>query len=431
MKVDVLVCGGGCAGLGAAIASARAGAMVMLVERAPFAGGIITTVGLPFLDGIACWETGRLVVKGLALELLTRLGVAQKNATIIEDIQCAVGNAFKRHGSVGLMSIERFKILADELLQEAGVKILYHAMACGTEVRNGRIEAVFVACKDGIVRIEPGVVIDCTGDADIANYAGCPMDIPADRMPMTMHFRIGNVKRSKEMYAQAAAACKLAHTEGMLPHYYGPGISFVFAEDEAYIHAVRVPGNAVDAFDLTRAEMQGRKDAFTLFTYWRKHVQGFENSYLIGSGPFIGVRETRRIVGQHVLCEDDLIQRRSFDDAIATGSWYIDLHPNKVTEGSAHHKDSPLIKLKPYDIPFRSLVARGVDNLLVAGRCHSATRNAAGSTRVTVTAMAMGEAAGVGAALALRQRTSPAELNGADVRRELIAAGGGPFTYEA
>jgi hypothetical protein len=165
-----------------------------------------------------------------------------------------------------------------------------------------------------------------------------------------------------------------------------------------------------------------------MFRAWKAEVPGFEDSYLVCSGPFIGVRETRRIAGRYVLGEEDLRAARRHDDAIATGSWYTDIHPNHASVGSAHSPGGEGFKPWPYDIPYRTLLPRGADNLLVAGRCHSASRVAASSTRVTVTAMALGEAAGTAAALATRLGRDPAELSGVDVRERLAGNGGGPFS---
>jgi FAD dependent oxidoreductase len=144
----------------------------------------------------------------------------------------------------------------------------------------------------------------------------------------------------------------------------------------------------------------------------------------MSSGPFIGVRETRRIAGQYVLTEQDILATKSFDDAIVTGCWYLDQHPNKVTLSSANAVPKP--QPKPYDIPYRSLLPRDVANLLVAGRCHSATQLAASSTRVTVTAMALGEAAGLAAARSVQSGVSPQELSGTEIRSRLAARGAGP-----
>ena len=182
-------------------------------------------------------------------------------------------------------NIEEFKLLADHLVTQHGQMLqpLYHSTACGVEVREQRISAVIVANKDGLVRVEAKQVIDCTGDGDIAAWADCPVERTLPLMPMTMHFRIGHVKKSPDLGKNAKQALVDAHARGELPLFYGPGLIFAFAEDEAYVHAVRVAGDATDAADLTRAEIQGRMDAWAMFRAWKKSVPGFENSYFISS----------------------------------------------------------------------------------------------------------------------------------------------------
>jgi hypothetical protein len=176
--------------------------------------------------------------------------------------------------------------------------------------------------------------------------------------------------------------------------------------------------------------MQGRADAWAMFQAWKRDVPGFENAYFIEAYPWIGVRESRRLIGQYVLNEEDLMQSRRFDDAIATGCWYLDLHPNKTTVGIANDFSPKKVQPDPYDIPYRALLPREVENLLVAGRCHSATRGAHASTRVTATAMALGEAAGQAAALSVASKISPQELKGETLRKSLQANNAGPFTDE-
>ncbi|MBV8879042.1 MAG: FAD-dependent oxidoreductase, partial [Planctomycetaceae bacterium] len=231
-------------------------------------------------------------------------------------------------------------------------------------------------------------------------------------------------KRNPELGKRCRDQAIAAHEAGELKYFYGPGLPFIFADDEATVHAIRVAADASIAADLTRAEMQGRADAWTLFERWKKNVPGFEEAYFITSGPFIGVRETRRLVGEHVLTEDDIVTNRNFDDAVATGCWYLDRHPNKATVGTAN--DRPPVQPDPYDIPYRSLLPKKISNLLVAGRCHSASREASTSTRVTATAMALGEAAGTAAALAIAARKSTSELGGLAVRQRLEERGAGP-----
>jgi glycine/D-amino acid oxidase-like deaminating enzyme len=414
LEADVLVCGGGCAGLAAALSAARNGQRTLLIERAGFAGGIITAVGLPYFDGIADIKDNRVIVRGIALELLAKSGVCAPDATHTDKHNPTIRN------------VEAFKLLADrQLAAEKNLSVLYHSMACGVEMDGERIAAVLLANKAGLTRIRAKMVIDCTGDADIAAWAGAPIEKAPELQPLTLHFRVGNVTKTPDLSKNCRAALERAHERGELPMFYGPGIMFMFAPNEIYVHGIRVPADASDPAELTRAEMQGRADAWAMFEAWKREVPGFEDAYFQCAAPYIGVRETRRIVGQHVLTEDEIMATKSFDDAIATGCWYLDVHPNKITLGVANAV--PKQQPAPYDIPYRSLVPQRVSNLLVAGRCHSTTRLAQSSTRVTVTAMALGEAAAVAAALALRGDVSPQKLDGKDVRKALRKQNAGPI----
>ena len=418
LETEVLVCGGGCAGSAAALAAARAGVKVLLVEKAPFAGGIITSVGLPYFDGIAHITTKRIVVRGIALELLSKSGVCEPDAKTVEKHNPTIPNTFE------------FKLLLDRLFQEQqdNLRVLFNSFLCDAHCAGDRIESVTLANKDGLVSVKPQVVIDCTGDADVAAWAGAPFEQNSEVQPLTLHFRIGNVQSSANLSGLCRVALAEAQKRGELPYYYGPGVMFMFGKNEVYVHGVRVPADPTNAADLSRAEMQGRADAHAMFRAWKREVPAVSDAYFLEAYPWIGVRESRRIIGQYVLNEDDLSHSRRFDDAIATGCWYFDLHPNKTVVGSANDFDPKKAQPEPYDIPFRSLLPQKIANLLVAGRCHSATRGAHASTRVTVTAMAMGEAAGVAAALAVKAKQTPQEINGTKVRETLSALGGGPFT---
>jgi hypothetical protein len=279
-------------------------------------------------------------------------------------------------------------------------------------------------------------VIDTTGDADIAARAGVPLDHSAEFMPLSMHFRIGNVVATPDLRKSCRDVLAAAYQAGEIKNYYGPGISNMFAPDEIYIHATRVNANAADPESLTRAEIQGREDAWKMFELWKKRVPGFENAYYISSGPYIGIRESRRIAGQYILNEHDIQNEKQFPDAVATGCWYLDLHPSYPTAGTANAPVGSLAGLdgfqpSHYDIPYRCLLPRNAANLLVAGRCHSATRLAASSTRVTATSMAMGQAAGTAAALASELKTTVQELDGKKVRDVLDQQHAGPYTGQS
>ena len=417
-QTDVLVCGGGCAGTAAALSAARLGARTLLIEKAPFAGGIITSVGLPYFDGIANIRDNRIVVRGIALELLSKSGVCAPDAKSVARHNPTIPNTFE------------FKLLLDRLLteQKDSLSVLFNSFVCGVATTGQRITEVKIANKDGLVTIRPQVVIDCTGDGDVAAWSGAAFEQNSEVQPLTLHFRIGHVTKNPDISKNCRTALAVAQERGELPHYYGPGVMFMFGDDEIYVHGVRVPADPTNAADLSRAEMQGRADAHAMFRAWKRDVPGFENSYFLEAYPWIGVRESRRLIGQHVLSEQDLMQARRFDDAIATGCWYLDLHPNKTTVGSANDFKPEKVQPEPYEIPYRSLLSREIENLLVAGRCHSATRGAHASTRVTVTAMAMGEAAGCAAAMAIAGKQSPQELSGIKVRESLATRNGGPFT---
>jgi hypothetical protein len=418
IETDVLVCGSGCAGSAAALAAARAGARVLLVEKAPFAGGIVTSVGLPYFDGIANIKDNRIVVRGIALELLSKSGVCAPDAKTVQRHNPTIPNTFE------------FKVLLDQLFQQqkGNLSVLFNSVVCDVSSSGGRIQTVTVANKDGLVVIHPKTVIDCTGDADVAAWSGAPFEQNSEVQPLTLHFRIGNVQNTPSIGKLCHQALEAAQARGELPYYYGPGIMFLFGKNEVYVHGIRVPADPTNAADLSRAEIQGRADALAMFRAWKKDVPGFANAYFLEAYPWIGIRESRRIVGQHVLNEEDLMTCRRFDDAIATGCWYLDLHPNKTTVGSANDFKPEKVQPEPYDIPYRSLVPQRIENLLVAGRCHSATRGAHASSRVTVTAMAMGEAAGAASAIALKAGKSVATLDGVKVREFLSRQDAGPFT---
>jgi glycine/D-amino acid oxidase-like deaminating enzyme len=418
LKTDVLVCGGGCAGLCAALAAARNGAETLLVERAGFAGGIITAVGLPYFDGIARKRDRRLIMGGIPLELLVRSGICKATDETVEKYNPTI------------RSIEQFKVLADQMLQAEAprLRVLYHTMVCDVKSEGGDIREVLVANKDGLVRIEARTVVDCTGDGDVAAWSGAPVVKTEPLQPLTLHFRFGNVKPHADLRKNTSAQLEAAQKAGELGMYYGPGLMFMFAPDELYFHTIRVPGDASDAADLTRCEMQGRADAWAIFQRLKANVPGCEDAYYVTSGPYIGVRETRRIDGEYVLSENDILAGRKFDDAVATGCWYLDVHPNRNTPGSDWHSEKVMPFPEPYDISYRTLRPKKIGNLLVAGRCHSATHLAAASSRVTCTAMALGQAAGTAAAMAIEANKTPAELSGVDVRRRLESQHAGPYT---
>ena len=419
---DVLVCGIGCAGVTAALAAARMGAKTLAVERWPFAGGNITAAHVPGCCGLADMTTGELAVGGIMLELLEQTGALQLPLPSTKLFEPHVDDETlaRRHTKLPYFwNIEKFKLATDRLFPACGVDLLYHARVADVVKDADCIDAVVLATKDGLTAIRPSIVIDCTGDADVAAWAGAPCEIDEAPQPMTLEFYVGNVRGAEDKQAlqdKCADVLSAAREHRRIGIYGGPWLSFPWP-GTIRVNAIRLPFNAVSARELTRAEIQGREDAWKMFDLWKDALPEFADAQFTFSGPAAGARESRRIVGEYVLTKDDILATRPFHDAIVKGAWYLDRHP---ADAPGYH---PHAFVKAYDIPYRTLLPRGVDNLLVAGRCHSATSQALASSRVGVTAMGMGQAAGVAAAMAAKDHTSPRGINVKALRCELARQG--------
>jgi hypothetical protein len=429
-RPDVLVCGAGLAGIGAAVAAARAGARTMVVERNGFAGGFFTAIMGSAFDGFVDERSGAPVVGGIVFEMLERMGVIEPGA--------GPSLRYNVNGDLSFVEMhpdrviprcdpERFKRAADDILESAGVEILYHTQVADVIASDGHVESVLVSNKAGLVAIQPKVVIDTTGDGDVAAWAGAATEMADSLQPMSLHFRLAFLEPSYELRRRCAAVLEKVHARGDLGLYGGP-YPATFSGRDIYFNATRIAGNSTDPADWTRAEIQGRRDAWTMFEAWKQELDEFADAYFIGSGPDAGARESRRIVGDYVLTADDVVEGRKQEDVVVLGAWRLDRHP----ADSAGYHDIPWTP--PYDIPYRTLLPKDFDNLLVAGRCHSATSEALASSRVTATAMGMGQAAGLAAAMAVGSddsvrdieiRTLQAELEGAGAILEAPASEGG------
>ncbi|MHA6795016.1 FAD-dependent oxidoreductase [Pseudonocardia bannensis] len=439
-RTDVLVVGGGPAGLGAAVAAAEAGADVVLVERHGFLGGNATAaLVMPLMSfhnerkqAVIGDETrllptdhgeGDPVVAGVLWRLLDRLQ--------------RMGGAVTPGPETGYtvpFDPEQFKLAAQQMLEEAGVRVLHHAFASGqAPIDDGR--RVVFETKSGPLVIDAKVVVDATGDGDVAAAAGASYDVGREEdglvQPMTLQFRMVDFLQSHfaryvrahpdqwrgvhglwELIREATEAGELDLAREDVLFFATPH------EREVSVNSTRVNGLGIDVWDLTRAEMTSRRQMDQIVRFLRTRVPGFEESYAAQSG-VIGVRETRRIRGDYELTGHDVMAARKFDDAIAQCSYPIDIHNPK---GSG-----TLLRRVPtgesYDIPLRSLLPRGVDDLLVAGRCISGTHVAHSSYRIMPVAMATGQAAGVCAALAVREGRTPRDVPADLVQRELRKQG--------
>lgn len=416
---DVLVCGAGLAGIGAAVAAARGGARTMVVERNGFAGGFFTAIIGSAFDGFVDERSGTPVVGGIVFEMLERMQVIGPGQGPLLRYNVNGDLSFvEMHPErvIPRCDPERFKRAADAILREAEVELLYHSQVADVISRDGRVTTVLVSNKAGLVAIQAKVVIDCTGDGDVAAWAGAAFEKAEPLQPMSLHFRIAGLEPTFDLRRRCAQVLQDAFARGEIGLYGGP-YPATFSGRDVYFNATRIPGDNTNPAEWTHAEVQGREDAWRMFELWKRELPEFADAYFFTSGPVAGARESRRIVGDYVLTGEDVRSGARHDDVVVLGAWRLDRHP--ASQPGYH----PTPWTPPYDIPYRTLLPHDFENLLVAGRCHSATSEALASSRVTATAMGMGQAAGCAAALAVAGKVAPREVAIGRLQEGLIAAG--------
>ena len=410
-ECDVLVCGGGAAGLGAAVAAARNGARTTLLERHGYCGGICVSSLVHTFDGArSCRDNDQFVVGGIPREVIRRLD--EIGGLALEDNPPETLN----------FDPEAMKRVSDQMLGEAGVTVYFHLFAAEAIREGDRVSAVIAAGKEGLWEIRASTFIDATGDGDIGYFAGAPYEKDAMLQTMSQHFRIGGLAGNRcwdVLEHDCRAAMDRAYAEGRAPKYGGPWFIRI-RQGEVTANCTRLYGDGSKTDDLTRAEMQGREDMMSILEIFRRDIPDFRSAYVLVSGVEIGVRETRRIMGDYVVTAADVLENRPQPDAVALGSWPIDIHPADGRVGVHPHKESPP---EPYPIPLRALLAKNTANLLISGRCLSSTHEAHGSTRVSGTAMATGEAAGTLAAMAARSGVDVRGVAYSDLEAQLVRQG--------
>jgi hypothetical protein len=442
-NTNVLVVGGGPAGIGAAIGAAKAGADVVLVERFGFLGGNATAAlvmplmsfhtqnhPVEHMDTVknlfpADHGPGEPVIAGALSEFLERL--VQSGGAIAPSLET---------GYVTPFDPEIFKMVALEIMDHYKVKMLFHSFASGIFIADGTT-GVVLETKSGPLVIVADTIVDCTGDGDIAASAGAKFatgrEVDNLVQPMSLMFRMAEFQKIafqnyvkdhpdqwKGVYGLWELIKKATH-EGVLEL---PRENMLFFgtphSHELIVNSTRITKVlGTDVWDISYAEWEGRRQVKQIAAFLKKYVPGFEDSYVAQTGTTIGIRESRRIIGEYVLTAEDIMGARKFDDVIARCSYPIDVH-NPAGKGTILRK---LPTGEAYDIPLRCLIPKVVDNVLVAGRCISGDHVAHSSYRVMPAAMATGQAAGVSAAIAGKKGITPRQVDVEDVQRELIIQG--------
>lgn len=426
---DVLVCGGGMAGIGAATAAARNGTDVLLLDQNAFLGGTSTAAGM------AQWGNSAMMMTGIVAELADRLVRA--------------GAAYL--GRVIPIDSEGLKDVAYAMVSESGARILLHAYISDVVMSDNRVRGVLIQTKSGPRAILAGVTVDATGDADVAFHAGAPhvrgRETDGKMRPITLLFRLGNVDIPRVVrfvkdnpqdflgdpgrnvidpdrrllrifgyFSQVQAARERGELD---PECHYIRLEVVFVDRRMVtVNTTRVyEVDGTDPFDLTRATEDSRRQMHQLISFLRRHAPGFEDAFLIDSAPSLGVRETRRIVGEYVLTEEDISANTPFRDSIARMQMRhipgYDVHSPDAREGAPEDmvNRSAVMPVTGFNFPYRSLVPQRIDGLLVAGRCVSVTQEADRWTRNQPPCILTGQAAGTAAAIAIRSRVQPRSVD--------------------
>lgn len=420
---DVVVVGGGPAGICAAIAAARCGVKALLIEQAGFCGGMATQglVG-PFMT---CYDRKgeKMIIRGLFSEIVDRM---VQRGFAIHPSQIRAGTAFTSwitvgHDHVTPFESEGLKLILDEMLMEAGVEVLYHTSFLEPVLENNAVTEIVVSSKKGLERIRGKVFIDCSGDGDLAARSGVPFEMGNEELnlmqPATMFFQICNVDSNAveadiqanlhNFYRKDGVNYRSFHWRVSQARENGDwnlervsiGLFRMPKPDEWGVNTSRLMNiDSTDNQSLTRAEVEGRSQADQILRFLRKYVPGCEDARIKATASHVGIRESRHIRGEYRLTAEDLIQAKVPADSILLAANSVDVHGRF---GPTSNEYVP-IEGDYYGVPFRSLVPVGVEQLLVAGRCVSADSTAAGAIRVMPPCMAMGQAAGTAAALAIK-----------------------------
>lgn len=418
-KYDVIVCGGGPAGVSAGFAAARMGAKTLIIEQFNCLGGVATAGGHGHICLYSSWGTSERVVGGITYEMAQRVvkagyGVCDNSCSDFE--------------------VEGMKLILEQMAEESKTDLLYHTFVSDAVVKDGRAVGVMVQNKTGRHEIMADRIIDCTGDGDFAAKAGCKFEVGDEEngfcQPVTLMFTIGGVNYDKVREFRGSDyklthVWKKAQENGDMRPFQSCIMGWWWTPtrpDQVGVNFTHI--NFIDstrAEDLTKATIEGRKQAYETIQVYRKYVPGMENCYMVSTPNTVGIRESRRIHGLYTLSKSDVVSMRRFDDSIGWGSFFIDIH--SVSGPGMDKKEYRPEKGFKYQIPYRIIVAKDIDNLFVAGRCASCDHEALGSLRVMPQCGVMGQAAGVAAVISLRHGISPRQVNVTELQKTLKEQG--------
>ncbi|MBQ6980132.1 MAG: FAD-dependent oxidoreductase [Clostridia bacterium] len=405
-KYDVIVIGGGLSGVAAAIAAAREGCRVLIIEKGnAFGGAAVNSLVNPFMPNST-------KVNGKIIEFS-------------QGIFAFIWDKLKERQAMNELSFleEELKFLLNEMLCKANVDILFHAYLFAVDKDGRKIKSITVATKSGVICFEADYFIDATGDAMVAYLSGYPTLTGREKdnlcQPMTLCFRLGNVDvhrffaskpRLDMEYKKALERGELINPRENILVFLTP------IDNVLHFNTTRVVKlDPTNAKDITKAEIIARRQVFEIYEFMKKHADGLENSFLSATASEIGVRESRKIIGEYVLTQDDCKNCVKFADAIAACNYDIDIH-NPEGSGTSHYY---FPEGEFYTIPYRSLIPKDADNLLVAGRCISSDHEAQASYRIMPTVCTIGEAAGTAISLAVKNKTIVKNINVKELQKRL------------
>ena len=431
---DVIVCGGGPSGIPAALAARRAGASVLLIEQTGQLGGVGTSAGVSHLLGGRTADNRRDCVRGIFKEIteeLMRRGSAVDPKTIPDEKYTPYGQNMGLAAGVAFDPIAMVALL-DEKMAEAGVDVLYFTGLVDVIVREQAVSHVIVFNKSGLHAFAAKAVVDATGDGDVAARSGCEMvkGRPEDGLmtPATLMFHVDRVDQDKlnaEIYAKNSPRLKeliqSLRERGEWPYSYDIFISIQMHEKGTLmINTTRICDvDGTDGRSIARGMMQGRREVTGLFALMRKYFPGFADARIKSVAPVLGIRETRRIVGDYIYSVDDLLAARDFEDTIGFSGYWWDLPDPKKPSYQPMHENKVGMKRLYTPIPYRVMVPRPIRNVICPGRAISVERDVLGPLREQAPCYAMGHAAGLAAAEVAQNGCAFRDVDTARLRQTL------------